>query len=298
MQNNPTEHLLAAYLQQLNTALSDQDAALIQDALYDAEEHLRAALEENDNFDAICHNYGSPKEIADFYRDMELRVNLAMSGPKNIRRLETKNRFFNILSDADAYRAMVYMALALPLGIVYFAWVMMVGVNSLFASVLIFGIPIFLVFLASMQFFALFEGRLIELLLNQRMPRRPHYQLKQAYPTRWKQWAMRLRYMLSNRNVWTTALYLLLKLPIGIAVFALIISSAILSIALMISPIVDPLMHLVDPSINIDVNWYWFPLAMPGGAIGLTISLHLAKITGRQQARLARYLLVSNVNDI
>ena len=40
--NNAAPRSVEEYLRQLRAALEDQDPALIQDALYDAEEYLRA----------------------------------------------------------------------------------------------------------------------------------------------------------------------------------------------------------------------------------------------------------------
>ena len=42
-----TPRSVAEYLEQLRAALAGADPALVQDALYDAEEHLRGELREN-----------------------------------------------------------------------------------------------------------------------------------------------------------------------------------------------------------------------------------------------------------
>ncbi|EQD74878.1 sensor protein [mine drainage metagenome] len=42
-----TPHTIAEYLQQLRAALKGADPAMIQDALFDAEEHLRSELAEH-----------------------------------------------------------------------------------------------------------------------------------------------------------------------------------------------------------------------------------------------------------
>lgn len=150
--------------------------------MFDAEDHLRAALADCDNtqrsLQEIIQKYGSPNEIAQLYSEMEFTVQHALHGNRSSTKSIIKNRFFAILTNGDAYRALLYTLLSAPLGIAYFAWVMLFGLTSLTASLLIIGIPLFLVFLKSMQLFSLFEGRLIEMLLGQRMPRRPLYQRK------------------------------------------------------------------------------------------------------------------------
>ena len=59
------------YLDALRAALKGADPALVQDALYDAEEHLRAELAahagdaEGDVLARIVQSYGAPDEVAD-----------------------------------------------------------------------------------------------------------------------------------------------------------------------------------------------------------------------------------------
>ena len=294
--NNYVEQQIADYLKRLKQALHDQDPALIQDAQYDAEEHLRAALEDRTQaqkaFIDICTEYGSPEEIAEYYRNMEANVTMALHGPKKSSRSKLSVGFFAVIRDTRAYTALLYLLLVLPLAIVYFAWVMMAGISSLALSLLIVGIPLLVVFLSSMSFFAFLEGRLIEMLLGQRMPRRPHYRRS---ITGWKPWAA---HTLKNKRHWRAALYLLLQMPLGLIYFAIIAIPFLFSIVIFISPVVDPLLHWIDPiRYSIDIHWYWFPLAMPAGALGFVLTLLLAKTIGRFQAWLARHLLISMPND-
>src|ERR1700739_2029755 len=75
------------YLKQLRAALAGQDPALIQDALYDAEEYLRAEVaahpgkSEADVLELIASTYGAPEEVAAAYRDTEAKVKAALSPP-------------------------------------------------------------------------------------------------------------------------------------------------------------------------------------------------------------------------
>ncbi len=76
-----TEERIQAYLKKLKAALKGMDKAVIQNALANAEEHLRAALAaEMENredaspeevLESIIANYGSPDEIAEDYRNWE-----------------------------------------------------------------------------------------------------------------------------------------------------------------------------------------------------------------------------------
>ena len=59
------------YLEQLRAALAGADKAMIQDAVYDAEEYLRSELAENPGkseaevIASVAGSYGAPDEVAD-----------------------------------------------------------------------------------------------------------------------------------------------------------------------------------------------------------------------------------------
>ena len=78
---------IAEYLKQLRAALAGADPALIQDALYDAEEYLRAEVAANpgkseaDVLELIASTYGAPEEVATAYRDTEVKVRQALKTP-------------------------------------------------------------------------------------------------------------------------------------------------------------------------------------------------------------------------
>src|SRR6201987_2924110 len=75
------------YLRELRNALAGEDSALIQDALYDAEEYLRAEVaappgrSEADVLELIASTYGAPDEVAAAYRDTERKVKAALRTP-------------------------------------------------------------------------------------------------------------------------------------------------------------------------------------------------------------------------
>src|ERR1700749_2186782 len=92
------------YLRQLRAALEGEDPSLIQDALYDAEEYLRAEVaahpgkSEADVLEVIASTYGAPDEVAAAYRDTEAKVKAALR-PLPPRHSESSNplrRFFAV----------------------------------------------------------------------------------------------------------------------------------------------------------------------------------------------------------
>src|SRR6202789_4615022 len=88
LMNRSAPRSIDLYLKQLLEELAGADAALIQDALYDAEEYLRAEVaahpdkSESDVLELIASTYGAPDEVASAYRDTEAKVKAAMTTPR------------------------------------------------------------------------------------------------------------------------------------------------------------------------------------------------------------------------
>src|SRR6476659_2212137 len=97
------------YLDQLRAALRGADPALVQDALYDAEEHLRAELAEQpgrSEADLLAHvvgSYGAPEEVAELDRDQEVNIQRALRPPLQPRRRSLAGRFFGVAADPRTY---------------------------------------------------------------------------------------------------------------------------------------------------------------------------------------------------
>ena len=78
---------VAQYLEQLRREMAHDDPAVLQDALYDAEEYLRAEvaqhpdMSEADVLEAIATTYGAPVEVAAAYRTTEAKVSAALTTP-------------------------------------------------------------------------------------------------------------------------------------------------------------------------------------------------------------------------
>ena len=111
------------YLAQLRAALAGADPALMQDALYDAEEYLRSELAEHpDQSEAeviasVAGSYGAPEEVAAIYLETETRVQTALRAPPPPQRSSALGRFFGVAADPKTYGAMFYSILALATGI-------------------------------------------------------------------------------------------------------------------------------------------------------------------------------------
>lgn len=288
--SNETEQAIQTYLNDLAHALADQDSALIQDAMMDAELHFRAALNDTQHLSiqSIIDDYGSATETAQTYCEMESTVAFAYNGSVRPPAQKDSKKVYSILKETAVYQALAFNFLSLPLGIVYLAWTMFVGATSLAASLFVVGAPALAFYLKTMQYFSLFEGRLIESLLGERMPRRANY-LQQNENLKISQ---RIKLLLGQKQAWTSALYLALKLPISVLTLFISVIPACFSIGLILTPIVDPLIHTLNPAYQIDLAFYWFPLTLPVGLCCLILSLKLTKYLTKLQSDFAKAMLV------
>jgi uncharacterized membrane protein len=207
-----------AYLDELRRALKGAPAGLISDALADTEDHLNNEIANNPDVPesqilaTVIDTYGTPQEIAEEYRDMEATIGGPF--PKSESAPERRYGFFNVVSDPRTYGALLYMLLSLVTGIFYFTWTV-TGISlTIGFAILIIGIPFALLFIGSIRVLAHVEGRIVEGLLGVRMPRRLP-PATQADETIWS----RIKDGLTDSRTWSSMLYMLLKLPLGIAYF-------------------------------------------------------------------------------
>jgi len=298
--NRTAPRSIDAYLKQLREALADADPSLVQDALYDAEEYLRAELgahpgkSESDVLELIASTYGAPDEVAAAYRDTEIKVAAALHTPRPAPGGSAWRRFFSVYSDPRAYASLFYMFLALALGIFHFTFTV-VGLSlSAGFAILIIGVPFFLAFIGLTRIIALAEGRLLEAVSGERMPRRPlHPGPKLSFWTR-------ILEMLRDARTWTTIAYFILALPLGIAYFTIAVTGLALGLSLTFAPVFEVGRRLgwfaISGDIHFDPAWlaspWLLPLAIALGIVLLTLLMHTARFIGRVHARFAKHMLV------
>ena len=169
---------------------------------------------------------------------------------------------------------------------------------SLGLAILVIGVPFFLMFMAVSRVVSLAEGRLIEAMTGERMPRRPVYQGAAL-----GFWA-RMGGMLKDPRTWTTLAYFLLMLPIGITYFVTALVGLSVSLTFIALPVAVFLsqwgifgsgaMELFE---HAQPQWMFdgfaIPLLAAVGMLLLTSLLHLARGIGRLHARFAKSLLVA-----
>ncbi len=286
------------YLEALKTEMKDADPALIQDAQADASEHLSTALlaahEANpDISDAsalgkIIEEYGSPEETASAYREIERRTSPTLK--QTVKPRSWLGRIFGVYVDPRTWGSLLFMFITFVTGIIYFTWAVTGAALSLSFLILIIGIPFAILFLFSVQGLALLEGRLVEALLGERMPRRPLF----AQPG--LSWTERLKTLMTDKHTWISLLYMVLQLPLGIIYFTVNVTAITTALAFIIAPIGKFIFHVSEIQLDFGTtatpDWvlYLLPIA---GFILLTVTLHLVRSAGWLHGKYAKWLLVS-----
>lgn len=296
------------YLEHLRRSLAGADPALIQDALYDAEEYLRSELSENPGkteaevIAQVASSYGAPDEVADIYRDTEVKVQTALRAPPPRPHKSLIGSFFGVAADPRTYAALFYMLLSLATGIFYFTWVTTGLSLSAGLSILIIGIPFAILFFGSVRVLSLVEGRIVEVMLGERMPRRP------LYGNRGKPLLKRVGEMFTDPRTWTTMLYMLSMLPLGIVYFTVAVTLISVSLAFITAPVgvwfgqleLNPDFHgwvLIGEQNGVygtSLGWWSLPLLFVLGIVLLFATLHIARGIGRLHGLFAKHLLVKS----
>ncbi len=295
------DRTVEGYLAELRIHLAGADPALVQDALYDAEEYLRSALDESagdpaEEFDRVVEAYGTPTEIAASYRDAELTVAAALRQPyRPTRSANPIARFFAVVADPQAWGSFFYLLLSLATGVIYFT-IVVTGVSlSLGMAILVIGIPMALLVIAIVRAISFAEGRIVEGLLGTRMPRRPRL-VAGASGTIWQ----RIKGWLTDWRTWTTMLYMVLQMPLGILYFTLITTAVATSTALIALPFVQ---MLVDQPVirTLEYGYYIEPWGMPlfiaAGLLGYVVTLWMSKGIGLLHGMYAKTLLVGRIDQ-
>lgn len=297
----PPEHppeTVRAYLEALRAALKGCSPGLISDALADCEEHLQGeiaskpTLSEAEVLASVIETYGTPAEIAEEYKSME--ASIAGPFPKPEQAPERHRGFFGVVGDPKAYGALMYMLLSLVTGIFYFTWTVAFGSVSISMLIFIIGIPLMLLYLGSIRVLSHVEGRIVEGLLGVRMPRR----LPATTAADEKIWTQ-IKDAVTDIRTWSSFLYLLLMLPLGIVYFVV----AIVGITVPVALIGGSMESLITGRSHVhisDVPWLehlfgtapGLLLCMVVGVLLIFLVLHLAKGIGWLHGRIAESLLV------
>jgi len=288
------------YLKELKSALTGSDAATIQDALSDAEEHLRNAvaslresqpgLDETRALEKAMEQYGTPAETATAYAEIERRTGPGVALQTRAASRAPLRWFFGIYDDPRAWGTMLYMVISLVTGIIFFTWVVTGLSLSISLSLFIFGLPLAILFLLSVRALALLEGRLVEALLGERMPRRPLFSGQNM------KLLERLKALVTEKHTWLAMLYMVLQMLLGIVYFTLVVTFFTISVTFMALPILQSIWVegvIFIGNMRIALSPWLYPLAILFGFLLWTVFMHIGRGIGRLHGRYAKALLVT-----
>jgi hypothetical protein len=202
-------------------------------------------------------------------------------------------KYFGVVASGQAYLNILYLLLALPLGTLYFTFLvtgLSVGIGTLIVWI---GIPILLLVFASSWWLAVFERWLAMGMLGQDIGPMSNTGTASGQevtsPSVWE----RLKAHLSNPVTWKSLLYLLLKLPVGIFTFTAAVTLVSVSVSMLIAPIIYPLW---------DYPYWWgtrrvdtlgeaLVVALLAALIVGPVSLHIMNLLAAASGWLARVML-------
>jgi hypothetical protein len=296
------------YLHALKQALIGSDSATIQDALTDAEEHLRTALasvresnpdhNEADALVQIIEQYGTPEETAAAYVEVERRTFPGLGPVSSLQGTTAKKagsligRFFGIYTDPHAWGGLFYMLIAFVTGVVYFTWAVTGLSLSVSFALFIFGLPVAVLFLLSVQGVAWLEGRLVEALLGIRMPRRRLFVAQNI------KLLERIKVLLTDKHTWLSLVYMLFQFVLGTIYFVVLMTVFAISLTGLAIPVLQELFDI--PVVHVGSGWYryvpdgFYPLTVLAGILLWTLTMHLVKWVGGLHGRYAKALLVTD----
>jgi uncharacterized membrane protein len=288
------------YLELLKKELHDSDAATIQDALADAEEHLRAAvtslrekqpeMSEANALDQVIDQYGTPEETASAYKEVERRTipQLPHESQKNTSLLA---RFFGVYADTRAWGALLYMLIAFVTGVFYFSWAVTGLSLSASFALFIFGLPFALLFFLSVRGLALLEGRIVEALLGTRMPRRPLFTQQN------QKWIDRLKDLAADKHTWFSILYMFIQFILGTIYFVLFVTVLSFSLSFIAIPVLQEWLGM-GAIYNNGIRYFFpvwsYPLLVLSGLLLWTAFMNLARGIGQFHGRMAKSMLVTD----
>jgi len=107
----------------------------------------------------------------------------------------------------------------------------------------------------------------------------------------------RIKEILVDPRTWATLLYMLLMLPLGIIYFTVAVTALALSLSFLLAPVAylmgyaDNITLSWDGVTMVDQPWVMLPMFI-GGALGVFVTLHVARGIGKLHGMMAKHLLV------
>ena len=207
--------------------------------------------------------------------------------------MEHITRLLKPIVEVRSYRRILYLLLALPLGVIEFSFLVTALSFGFGTAITLIGIPVLVGTVWAWRWLAELERRLIRSLLGNEIPSPYRPEPKDA------SWWKRLGARLSDPATWKDLAFLLLQLPLGIVSFTIAVSVLGLGLGLLFAPAYYWALESGDwiAAVNVDT----LPeaiAAVPVGALVLLVGIPGLSALGRLYGWLASQLLGSNADPV
>lgn len=200
------------------------------------------------------------------------------------------SKFFGVIAESQTYLNYLYLFLAFPLGLIYFIF-LVIGISFGLATLIVWvGLVILLIVIGGWWLLAGFERSMAISLLHVDIPSMSTPKTEKAQTSLEK-----LGAFLSNPVTWKGLIFLLLKFPLGIISFVVLVTLTTVTLVLITAPFTY---HFVQPEI-----WLWggevmridtLGEAFIGMVLGFMmtfISLHIFNALAWVSGQIAKFLL-------
>ena len=209
---------------------------------------------------------------------------------------QSASQLLRVIFNRQAYQNLIYLGAAFPLGIFYFVFLVS-GISTGISLMIIWvGIPILLLVGVAWWFMASFERFMVIHVLNEDIPAmvRPSNENADI----WK----RFKAYFTNPVTWKSLLYLLLKFPLGMATFVILITLISLTLAFLSMPLTYASLSPFQAGISIGMGLPAWHIDSLGDAllcvvIGVLlwpVTLHITNGLAWVHAKFARLMLSVN----
>ncbi len=200
-------------------------------------------------------------------------------------------RLFSPLFHASTYGAAAYLLAGLPLGVFYFVFLVTAIAVGLSTSIIWIGVPILFGALVGWRWIGRFERNLSDALLGTSIEPPPP-----AVTSGMTLWG-KIRALLVDAYTWRSFGWLLLRFPLGVAGFVLVVVAVSVSVAFITSPIALLFRDQADLGWIEDGREWMVWLVSAGGIVVLVISAHLVKALGKGIGAVATALLGPSIRQ-
>lgn len=199
--------------------------------------------------------------------------------------------FFGVITQSKTYRNMLCLFILFPLGIIYFV-IVVTGIFLGFGLIItLFGIPVLFGIILLWRVLANFERKFIRNKMGININYVPMKKQKQWFLKSFKTY-------LKDSFTWKSLVYLLLRFPLGIISFVILVVFISVSLSFIASPFVFHLLNIgvLNGDFVVDaytfINTYWFTvLVWIVGVLLVFVSLHIFNYLMHAFGLLSKFIL-------